>query len=85
MAAVHPPRRFLKLPDPTLKNGADASLVLFDAETVGERNDYLNPLVRPAGIDMVWVHGHLVLDHGNIRVPDPFPGRILTTPAGSAA
>lgn len=79
------PCRFLKLPDPTLKNGADASLVLFDPETVGERNDYLHPLVRPVGIDMVWVHGHLVLDHGTIKVPDPFPGRILTSPIGTAA
>ena len=32
--------------------------------TVGERNDYLDPSIPPVGIDMVWVHGELVLDHG---------------------
>jgi hypothetical protein len=46
------PCRFLKLPDPTLKIGADASLVLFDPNSVCERNDYADD-----GIDVVWVHG----------------------------
>jgi N-acyl-D-amino-acid deacylase len=78
------PCRFLNLPDPTLRAGADASLVLFDPNTVGERNDYTDPLIRPAGIDMVWVHGALVLDYGTLNVPQPFPGRILLSPATSA-
>jgi len=74
------PCRFLNLPDPTLRNGADASLVLFDPETVAERNDYLNPMVRPVGIDMVWIHGHLVLERGRLIAPYPFPGRVLASP-----
>ncbi len=74
------PCRFLKLPDPVLRVGADASLVLLDPESVGERNDYLDPLTPPAGIDMVWVHGQCVLDHGRFIVPKPFPGRLLTSP-----
>jgi N-acyl-D-amino-acid deacylase len=74
------PCRFLNLPDPTLRIGADASLVLFDPETVAERNDYLDPTIRPVGIDMVWVHGHLALDHGRLIAPRPFPGRRLTSP-----
>ncbi len=78
------PCRFLNLPDPTLKIGADASLVLFDPATVGERNDYLDPLLRPAGIDMVWVHGELVLDHGTLIAPAAFPGRILASPLRAA-
>jgi N-acyl-D-amino-acid deacylase len=78
------PCRFLNLPDPTLRIGADASLVLFDPETVGERNDYIDPLLRPAGIDMVWVHGELVLDHGTLIAPASFPGRILTSPLRTA-
>jgi N-acyl-D-amino-acid deacylase len=77
------PCRFLNLPDPTLKVGADASLTLFDPETVAERNDYLEPSIRPIGIDMVWIHGHLVLDHGALSAPRPFPGRVLTSPARS--
>ncbi len=74
------PCRFLNLPDPTLRVGADASLTLFDPETVGERNDYLDPSIPPVGIDMVWIHGHRVLDHGALIAPRPFPGRTLTSP-----
>jgi N-acyl-D-amino-acid deacylase len=76
------PCRFLRLADPVLKPGADASLVLFDWETVGERNDYLNPLVPPHGIDGVWIHGIKVLSEGAFHVPAaPFPGRALRTVA----
>jgi N-acyl-D-amino-acid deacylase len=74
------PCRFLRLPDPVLRPGADASLVLFDPETVRERNDYLDPLVPPEGIDLVWVHGALVLEEGRLRSPRPFPGRVLASP-----
>jgi N-acyl-D-amino-acid deacylase len=73
------PCRFLRLPDPCLRPGADASLVLFDAAAVRERNDYADPLVPPEGIDMVWVHGVRVLDHGRLEAPRPFPGRILSS------
>jgi len=75
------PCRFLNLPNPTLQPGADASLVLFDPDTVAERNDYTDPSTRPSGIDMVWVHGHCVLDHGHLFAPHPFPGRVLMSPA----
>ncbi len=74
------PCRFLNLADPTLKVGADASLTLFDPETVAERNDYLDPTVRPIGIDRVWIHGHRVLDHGRLIAPSRFPGRTLSSP-----
>ena len=43
------PCRFLNLPDPTLRVGADASLTLFDPATVRESNDYLNPEIRRRG------------------------------------
>lgn len=71
------PCRFLGLDDPVLRPGADASLVLLDWQGVGERNDYDRPLTPPEGIDAVWVHGTLVLDHGRLLPPAPFPGRIL--------
>ena len=74
------PCRFLNLPDPTLRVGADASLTLFDPGRVRESNDYLNPEIRPAGIDCVWVHGSLVLDEGRLIAPRPFPGRMLVSP-----
>lgn len=70
--------RFLGLVDPVLREGADASLVLFDWARVRERNDYADPLVPPDGIDLVWVHGVRVLDHGVFHPPTPFPGRVLT-------
>lgn len=75
------PCRFLRLDDPVLRPGADASLVLFDWDTVTERNDYLEPLVPPQGIEAVWIHGIPVLDGGELRVPIPFPGRILRSRA----
>lgn len=75
------PCRFLNLPDPVLAAGADASLVLFNAETVSERNDYLNPLVSPDGIDGVWIHGQRVLAEGRLLLPRSFPGRILVSPS----
>ena len=73
------PCRVLRLPDPTLRPGADASLVLFDAERVRERNDYLDPLAPNEGIDLVLVHGVKVLDAGRLSAPRPYPGRILAT------
>ena len=74
------PCRFLNLPDPTLCVGADASLTLFDPATVRERNDYLDPEIRPEGIDSVWIHGTPVLEHGKLIAPRPFPGRALVSP-----
>lgn len=75
------PCRFLNLPDPVLRPGADASLALFDFATVGERNDYMNPGISPVGIDAVWVHGERMFDHGCFHVPDVMPGRILFSPS----
>ncbi len=71
------PSRFLGLEDPVLAPGADASLVLFDWNAVRERNDYLHPLVLSEGIDIVWVHGERVLDHGAVRAPSRYQGRVL--------
>ncbi len=77
------PCRFLRLPDPVLAPGADASMVLFDWDTVTERNDYIDPLVAPLGIDAVWVHGHLVLEQGAFHPPTRLPGQILMSPPGA--
>ena len=73
------PCAFFRLDNPVLRSGADASLVLFDWDTVREMNDYDDPYIPPQGIDFVWVHGVPVLENAEIRVPDPFPGRILQT------
>lgn len=71
------PCRFLGIEEPVMSVGADASLVLFDWSEVRERNDYLNPLVPSQGIDVVWVHGEKMLDHGTIHLPSRYSGRIL--------
>ena len=71
------PCRFLGIEEPVLSTGADASLVLFDWSAVRERNDYLNPLLPSEGIDVVWVHGEKMLEHGTIQLPARYPGRIL--------
>ena len=75
------PCEFMGLPSPVLDVGADASLVLFDWETVTERNTYEDPLIPPQGIDAVWVHGELVNYEGRIHAPSAFGGRHLLTPS----
>ena len=77
------PCRFLGLASPVLREGGDASLVLFDHERVRERNDYLDPLVPPEGIHSVWVHGERLLAGGALRCPARLPGRaLLAAPSG---
>ena len=74
------PCRFLNLADPTLRVGRGR---LADAVRSGDgrRAQRLPRAVDPAGgIDMVWIHGHLVLDHGALSAPRPFPGRTLMSP-----
>ena len=73
------PCAFLRLPSPVLCPGADASVVLFDALRVTDRNTYEEPLIRPDGIDHVWIHGEHVLAEGVLRPPSRFPGQILRT------
>ena len=77
------PAAFFHLESPVLRPGADASVVLFDFDTVREMNDYDDPTTPPEGIAHVWIHGVPVLEDGRLRVPDPFPGRILTTVRGA--
>ena len=76
------PCEFMGLPSPVLREGADASVVLFDWDRVTDRNSYEDPLVPPDGVDAVWVHGELVQHEGRIHPPKAFGGRhLLTAPA----
>lgn len=82
------PCEFMGLESPVLRPGGDASLVLFDWDRVSERNDYLDPLAPPVGIDAVWVHGRLVhaggafpgYEPGGSAPPGGFGGRLLLSP-----
>ncbi len=71
------PCAFLGLASPCLREGGDASLVLFDWERVAEQNSYEDPLVNPIGIHQVWVHGQLAFDEGRFPQLADYPGRIL--------
>jgi N-acyl-D-amino-acid deacylase len=74
------PLQFLGLESPVLAPGSDASVVLFDWETVTERNDFDDPMAPPEGIDAVWIHGELVYEEGVFLPPRHYPGRILWSP-----
>jgi N-acyl-D-amino-acid deacylase len=71
-----PARRLLGLNDRgIIREGAYADLVVIDPETIGERGDFLNPALPPAGIHHVIVNGTPVwngLSHTGSR-----PGRVL--------
>lgn len=58
-----------------LKSGLDATVTVFDPENVADRATYSEPLLRPVGIDLVFVGGELVLDHGTPT--DARPGRLM--------
>jgi len=47
-----------------LEAGAYADLVLFDAATIADRSTTDEPQARAAGIEMVWINGHLVSQNG---------------------
>lgn len=59
----------------TLKPGYDATITVFDYDTIADRATYEEPTLPPVGIDFVLVNGQLVLDHG--RFTENRPGKVL--------
>ncbi|HYF50455.1 MAG TPA: D-aminoacylase [Planctomycetota bacterium] len=59
----------------TIRNGAYADLVLFDAESIQDQATFSDPNRFSTGIDRVYVNGRLVVDGGNIT--DDRPGHVL--------
>jgi len=47
-----------------IEPGAYADLVLFDPATVGDRSTTAEPHARAAGIETVWINGHLISQDG---------------------
>lgn len=47
-----------------IKVGGFADLIIFNPNTVKDNATYENPVQRPAGIDYVFVNGHLVINKG---------------------
>ncbi len=58
-----------------LKPGLDATVTVFDSENVADRATFDEPALQPVGIDLVFVNGELVLDHG--KLTDARPGRLV--------
>src|SRR5271156_2173224 len=63
-----------------LQEGADADIVVFDAETISDRSTYEKPMEPSSGVRYLLVGGPLVVDAGKI-VPEVYPGRALRGPA----
>ncbi len=59
-----------------LQEGADADIVVFDANTITDRATFEKPMEPSEGVRYLLVGGTLLVDQGKI-VPDIFPGRAL--------
>jgi len=58
-----------------LKEGMDATITVFDQETITDHATYDEPTLKNEGIDYVFVNGELVNDHGTIT--DARPGKCI--------
>jgi Amidohydrolase family len=64
-----------------LQEGADADIVVFDANTITDRATFEKPMEPSVGVRYLVVGGSVVVDEGKI-VPDVFPGRAILGPGG---
>ena len=62
-----------------LQEGADADIVVFDANTITDRATFEKPMEPSVGVRYLMVEGTVVVDEGKL-VPDVFPGRALLGP-----
>ncbi len=62
-----------------LQEGADADIIVFDAQTVTDRATYKSPMEPSSGMQYVIVGGTVLIDQGKL-VPDTFPGKALLGP-----
>ena len=62
-----------------LQEGADADIVVFDANTITDRATFEKPMEPSVGVRYLAVGGTLLVDEGKL-VPDVFPGRALLGP-----
>jgi N-acyl-D-aspartate/D-glutamate deacylase len=62
-----------------LQEGADADIVVFDANTISDRSTFEKPMEPSVGVRYLVVGGAVVVDDGKI-MPEVFPGRALLGP-----
>ncbi len=62
-----------------LQEGADADIVVFDANTITDRATFEKPMEPSVGVKYLVVGGTLLVDDGKI-VPDVFPGSAILGP-----
>jgi N-acyl-D-aspartate/D-glutamate deacylase len=67
-----------------LQEGADADIVVFDPQTIGDRSTFEKPMEPSVGVRYLLVAGTVVVDEGKI-VPDVFPGRAVLGPGRAGA
>jgi N-acyl-D-aspartate/D-glutamate deacylase len=67
-----------------LQEGADADIVVFDPQTIGDRSTFEKPMEPSVGVCYLLVAGTVVVDEGKI-VPDVFPGRAVLGPGRAGA
>ncbi len=70
-----------------LQEGADADIVIFDPQTIGDRSTFQKPMEPSVGVHYLLVAGTPVIDEEKL-VPNVFPGQALlgpgkTTPSSS--
>src|SRR5215831_7412722 len=76
------PAQFLERSTPAarakgrLQEGADADIVIFDAQTVSDRSTFQNPMVPSVGVEYLIVGGVAVVEKGKL-VEGVFPGKAL--------
>ncbi|MGA8274167.1 MAG: amidohydrolase family protein [Candidatus Sulfotelmatobacter sp.] len=62
-----------------LQEGADADIVVFDANTISDRSTFAKPMEPSVGVRYLVVGGTVVVDEGKI-VSDVFPGKAILGP-----
>jgi N-acyl-D-aspartate/D-glutamate deacylase len=62
-----------------LQEGADADIVVFDPETIGDRATFEKPMEPSVGVHYLVVSGTILIDDSNL-LPDVYPGQAILGP-----
>jgi len=66
-----------------LQEGADADIVVFDANTISDRATFEKPMEPSVGVRYLVVAGTVLVDEGKL-ILDVFPGRAISGPGKSS-